>query len=130
MRKYLLVFIFLLSGCYTSPVSNVDATPINKDRLYSYQEQSDSTIIVTRDSGLFAGGCKVDFHIDGKLAASFKPKETANFYVSAGKHIIAVNACGGGALIENSITLDNGETSRYRIYIDEAGTRLMPTAVQ
>ncbi|MCT8165018.1 MULTISPECIES: hypothetical protein [unclassified Pseudomonas] len=117
----------LLAGCATSPISAEKAKPVPADRVYSFQAEAESQLVVTRDSGLQGSGCKLRFHIDGKAAADFYAAEVARFGVPAGKHIIAVEPvgiCGGSGIYEAEVTLAKGESVRRRI----SGIGVYPTA--
>ena len=121
------VLLALLAGCATTPISPDKADPVPTERLYSYQGEGDSYLVVTRDSGLQGSGCKLRFHIDGKAAADFYAAEVARFGVSAGKHIIAVEPvgiCGGSGIYEAEVTLAKGESVRRRI----SGVGVYPTS--
>ena len=83
----------IIAGCATSPVPSSQATQVPKDRLYAYQSPSDkanSTIVVTRDSGLLGGGCFVGFWVDDILAGRFDTGETSAFYIEPGERVLRV----------------------------------------
>lgn len=120
---FLFLFIFLTSGCYTNAVAINEAKTINNDRVYAYQEENDSVIVIVRDSGVFAHFCTVDFYIDGVLAAGFNPSEIAKFNVKEGKHNLSIRACGEPNTV--NININKGEILKYRIYIGGASFKLI-----
>ncbi|QLG93875.1 hypothetical protein HZF02_18845 [Pseudomonas yamanorum] len=105
----------ILVGCSVKPVTAQEAKPISPDRQYAYSGKDEASLVVTRDKGWYEGdgGIRVDFLIDGKLAAKVNTGEVVQFGLKAGSHIIAVTI--GGTLVEREVNLKAGETIRRRI---------------
>lgn len=123
-KSILLLSLFYLSGCYTNQIAENEAKSISPQRLYSFQKENDSEVVIIRDSGTFYYFCIADFYIDGVLAAGLGPSEIAKFYVSAGEHNLSIRSCGAPKTIH--VNIDKGETQKYRIYIGGASFKLIP----
>lgn len=124
-------FIGMLSACSTSPITPGQGDPVPPSRLHSLKSQGGSTLIVTRDSGMFGSGCNYRLYVDNDLAAEFASGEVATFNIAPGKHILGLrtsSACGGGALKESELEIKAGETARRRISLDSGGYYLSPTS--
>lgn len=125
MKKTILLLLCIyLSGCYTNKITENNTKLVSPQRLYSFQKEDDSNIMIIRDSGAFFYLCTVDFYIDGILAAGFKPSERAKFYITAGDHNLSIRSCGEPNTIH--VSLNKGETKKYRIYIGGASFKLIP----
>lgn len=89
MRKLIFALLVMTaSGCATEAVLPSKAEPAPSDRVFLYQqktEQTDSTLIVVRDSGYLGSGCFTGVYINGKRAASLEPSEKAVFYLQSGE---------------------------------------------
>lgn len=136
MKKVLLAFMFLcVAGCtMQEPISSKDAAPIDKSRVYLYQEANDATLVVTRDKGYRGSFCSVTFYIDGNLAARFDSGVTSTFYVAGGSHVLGVSSdgvCTGASLQEYEIMMKKGETIKRRISVTGAGDIVIsPTSLE
>lgn len=129
MKKLLITAaIALLAGCANQPVSFSEAQPVPADRIYAFQAPADSTVFVTRDSGLLGVALKTNLYIDGILAAKFSSGESASFGVTQGSHIMGVKAdIGGGMLSEREITVKLGDRPHQRIVVMMDHVDIMPT---
>ena len=130
MRRFigLLVLAIVLAGCSTSQTSEADVLVAKPENLYAYQEktvENNSTIIVTRDSGLIGVGGAFAFYLNGKLVARLYRQERAVFYVPSGEFLLGYGSVGGlvkdGPRIERETILKAGETKRFRLFIDQDG---------
>lgn len=130
MKKPLLLATALLTGCANQPIEFSKAQPIPEQRLYAYQSENDATLKVTRDSGFIGAALRTDFYIDGVLAASFRPGESAVFGIPAGSRIIGAKAAAGraGMLTERELNAKPGDTIRRRLTILIDHVDIMPTA--
>lgn len=141
MKKLLLVLAVVgMAGCSTSPVTAEKAKAVPKDRIL-LESQGNSTIIITRDNGWFAGGgCFVSALIDGKPFARIGTGETTSIKVQDGRHILAITGdkdgkglCGfqiGQPIKENSTEIKPNEIQKFRITGDtSSGLDLRPTSI-
>jgi len=128
-----------LTGCTTAPPAADRAVPVPQDRIFAHGANGpQADLIVTRDSGAIGAGCKVGFFIDGKIAATLKPSETASFSLDRGTHLIGVGNDPNGAglcaihtmtLKEQAFTSPSPALRRWRISMDmNGGTFLTPTS--
>jgi len=128
-----------LAGCTTAPPTADRTTPVPTDRIFAHGANGlEADLIVTRDSGAIGAGCKVGFYIDGKIAATLKPVETASFSLEPGNHLIGVGNDPNGAglcaihtmtLKEQAFTAPSPALRRWRISMDmNGGTFLTPTS--
>lgn len=84
--------------------------------------------MITRDRGFTGSACNAKITIDKNRAGDLAAGETAKFMISAGDHIIAFSACGGG-LKEVQINAIPSAAMRYRISIDPSMSMdLAPTS--
>ncbi|MEL7553662.1 hypothetical protein [Pseudomonas protegens] len=105
-----------LVGCSSEPVTAQEAKPISSDRQFAYSDSDEATLVVTRDKGGYEGKSTihVDFLIDGKPAASIRPREVVKFGLKAGTHILGVSIK-GSPVVEREVSLKAGEVTRRRI---------------
>lgn len=129
MKKLLITAtIALLAGCANQPVSFSEAQPVPENRIYAFQAPDESTIFVTRDSGLLGAALNINFYIDGVLAAKFSSGESASFGMDRGSHILGVKAdIGGGMLSEREIIIKSGDKPHQRIVVMMGHVDIMPT---
>lgn len=131
MNKLSLAFILivLITGCATEPVKFEDAKQVPPERLFLYQDNNkQSKLLVTRDSGFLGSACNINFYIDGKIAGKFSTHEKATFYIDEGNHILgSENNCNIG-IAETDININQNEEVRIRLYIDYGGVRVSKTA--
>ena len=106
----------ILIGCSGKPVTAQEAKPISLDRQFAYSENDEATLVVTRDKGGYEGKgtIHVDFSIDGKPAASIRPREVVKFGLKAGTYILGVSIK-GSPVVEREVTLKAGDVIRRRI---------------
>lgn len=73
-----------LCGCATTATPLSEATPLPLDRvlLKTAPKPHDTTVVVTRDSGLMDSGCYISLLINGKLAARFGTRETTTYFLA------------------------------------------------
>lgn len=138
MRKLLLIiFVSLgLIGCSTTPPSQNEIKNVPMDRVFSYQNNDSSNIIVVRDKGIVGSACFINFFINGKESAKLETKERASFYVPSGEIILGASLEGRGLCSfnaprrERSFILKVGDVRYFRLSIDPNGnTDIMPTTL-
>ena len=132
MRILLVVLatlIFVITGCATTPVSPSTAKPVASDRLFAFQERTqttNATVVVTRDKGFLGSGCYLSFFLSGTHAARFDVGETAQFHVEPGEillrsgpDLMGQGLCGFGQdyWMQRETTLRAGETKHFRLSI-------------
>lgn len=128
---FLAFCITALMGCATSPISADKAESVPASRMYAFNKNTGSQLVVTRDTGFFGAGCNHRFYIDGTLAAEFASGEIARFGVLPGRHVVGVKpsaACGGGGLTEAEVEVRSGESVRRRLSVTPGGLAISPTS--
>lgn len=80
----ILIAAILLTGCATA-IHPSAAKQIPAERVFLKPSADDAhgVIVVTRDAG--TGLCLFDLKLDGRLAATFEPEESATFRVTPGE---------------------------------------------
>lgn len=124
----------LVAGCGTTPTPLSEAIPIEKNRLYGFQEKTETknaTIILTRDSGAAGSACYFGFWIDSTLAARFDTSETAHFFVEPGERLLRVgrDPMGNGLCAnldpsqttQRESTFKPNERKQYRLKLNSSG---------
>lgn len=135
MKYGILLAFLVLCGCSTTPVPPDQAASIPSDRVYAQSEpgQDKLPVQVTRDEGgTDSRFCGVILTRDNKKLATFKPGETATFYVEPGKHVFAAKQasmmCGFGT-VETVANVTQQRPTSLRIYIPfKAGLHISETA--
>lgn len=141
MKELLIALCALgISGCATTPTPSDAAKPIPAERVL-LKSQGQSTLIVTRDNGWFAGGgCFVTVLVDGRSYARIDTGEKVSINVEPGRHIIAISGdregkglCGlqiGQPIKENATDIQPHETQKFRITGDtSSGLDLRPSNI-
>lgn len=141
MRKLFLAAVLLsLTGCTTSAVNSEQAKPVPPARVLNHGA-GESTIIVTRDSGWFAGGgCFVEITVDGKSYARIDTGESISIKIEPGRHILGISGdsqgkglCGfqvGQPIKETSTQTNSNETQKFRITGDtNSGLDIRPSSI-
>ena len=96
MKKYLILiipFLFLLSGCATTPIPISAAKQAPGDRVLAfntYSSDKTSTLTVIRDEGSLGSGCYLALYINKVLAARLGAGEFARFYLEPGEVLLRV----------------------------------------
>lgn len=97
-RSHFFALALLISvvGCatVTPQADQVIAAPAQ--RVLALQAPGEATLVVTRDAGFFGGGCDEAVFVDGVKVARLRPRERAQFGVSAGAHVLGVGSTGRG----------------------------------
>jgi hypothetical protein len=142
MKKLLLFAVLGLSGCATSPVPTT--APMQKPIVILApdvfnQLDNGGAISVARDTGWVSSKCRLRLYLDAKPIADMQPGETALFYASPGKHMLATGPSPESNVLcrsaaesmrrEVSVDVTAGQTARFRQAISANGEpSLMPTA--
>jgi hypothetical protein len=133
-RSALLLAVFTLTGCSSTPVTLDKALPVDNSHLYAFQEKTpdaSASILITRDAAFVAGGCRLGFYINGEIAADFKVSQKASFYLVPGEYRLgsgpAKDAHGlcatGPPPVESETRLTSGQVKRFRMFIDQDGNK-------
>jgi hypothetical protein len=123
--------LLVAAGCSTSPISSQEASAVPSSRLHAFTRKQESTLVVTRDTGILGAACNYKLYIDGTFAAEFGSGETAAFGIKAGSHVLGIAAaapCGGAGLLESEVFVTAGQIAKRRIYINQSGFHLTPTS--
>lgn len=130
MRIAAALVLALLAGCSTTPVSREDAAP---SEIHWQETQlaraGTGTLVLLRDSGFSGAGCRHTIKIDGRLAATMRPGERAEFHLDPGRYLVAVEfgrgMCPNVALSEE-VEIAADATRTYRVLLPGDGaTRLV-----
>ncbi len=127
----LVLALLVVAGCSTSPISSGEASKVPSSRLHAFTNKQESTLVVTRDTGILGAACNYKLYIDGVFAAEFGSGETAAFGLKAGSHVLGIAAaapCGGAGLLESEVVVAAGQVAKRRIYTNHSGFRLTPTS--
>jgi hypothetical protein len=141
MKKLIIALMFAgLAGCSTTPTASETAKPVPLERIL-LASNGDSTLIITRDKGWFAGGgCFVTVLVDGKALARIDTGESISIKVEEGRHILGISGdkdgkglCGyqiGQPMKENATLIQSHETQKFRITGDtSSGLDLRPSNI-
>ncbi|CAH7096753.1 hypothetical protein [Vibrio splendidus] len=129
------VFLFVLSGCATTPVSNDSADLVSSEQIlsdnFSFRTNRSATLIIKRDSGFMGSACNSRIYVDGKPVVDLGTSEYFELYLSEGQYILSAQPNGicAGGLSEIAIDLKVGEISNYRVGMGTNGDYfIVPTA--
>ena len=123
----------VLGGCATTPIASSNATQAPPDRLLAFQERgqdTNATLVITRDQGFLGSGCYYSVTLNGTVAARLDVGETARFYVIPGEILMRVGRdpvgkglCGLGQdeWTQRETVVRQGETKYFRLSIDANG---------
>jgi hypothetical protein len=127
MKSILLAGIVLvLAGCGTATQHDTAIRDAVANRVFLYQSPNDgdATLTVTRENGLFGGGCSSRLSIDDKFAADIEIGEQVTFHLPNGQHSLGLES--SGACQNNPVHADAnigaGETRQFAI--NKHGTAL------
>src|SRR5262249_46646639 len=113
---YLSLAILLLCAACASPDGNVTMVPP------LVQTSGSATIIVMRDSGTVGSDCFFTLFLDGTTAAKLWTAEQTELKVTPGKHLIEVEESCGGERTPVDMTIEAGQTIKYRVITALDGT--------
>ena len=126
---------FVLQGCASTPVTTASASLVPDHRIINKAMMTkgagQSLLIVKRDSGFGASACSTRVFINGSPVADIRTSEKIAIYLKPGKYIIGALANGicTGGLVEESLSIVEGENLTYRIAYGSSGEfSLNPTA--
>lgn len=116
------VAVTLMSGCATSPVTELDANQVPPDRVLAYQTVSGphGAITVTRDSGMLGAGCFLSLFVNGTEAAKVGTSEKVTIELAPGRWNIGVGfdsgICGGASSRRAvQVFVEAGDQLHYRL---------------
>lgn len=131
----------VLGACTTtSAVSPGQATAVPADRVFLMtkpEAEGTGAVVVTRDTGFIGAGCRLGLFVNGDLAASFEPGETARIVLAPGEYLVGAGFPKGAGLCamhsgeprEISIVLAAGNVRYYRIGVRAGdGPMIEPTS--
>lgn len=111
--------ILMLVGCGTATQHDTAIRDAVANRVFLYQSPNDgdATLTVTRENGLFGGGCSSRLSIDEKFAADIEIGEQVTFHLPNGQHTLGLESSGacqtGPTHADTSIGA--GETRQFAI---------------
>lgn len=137
VRKLTILFVvgLALSGCATQPLPTSETRSVTDRAVHNTQlatpRQGTGSVLVKRDTGLMGSACTYRIYANGRPVVDLKAKESFQFYLPAGSHIIGARpatVCGGGTSEAQVIVKENA-TANYRLASGQMGDiRLQPTA--
>lgn len=132
---------FALGACTTtSAVSPGQAVAVPADRVFlksKPEAEGAGAVVVTRDTGFIGAGCRLGLFVNGDLAVSFEPGETARIALAPGEYLVGAGFPKGAGLCamhageprEISIILAAGNVRYYRIGVRNGdGPMIEPTS--
>ncbi|WP_312963906.1 hypothetical protein [Stutzerimonas nitrititolerans] len=130
MRALILLSILVLAGCSTSPVSEGEAKPIPRDRIYASDIVGPAAggraeVVFLRDSGYFGSGCSHDLYVNNRKAFAIRQGEGVTLSLEPGSYFFRLET--GGGLCPNIATsqdleLKSGSSAAYRILLPSDGS--------
>ncbi|HDS1149633.1 TPA: hypothetical protein QDZ66_000343 [Pluralibacter gergoviae] len=125
MKKIFIVLaLFSLAGCSTTPVSPKAAKEV--PAVIKYQKNENKTALtIIRDKGFIAGGCEITIYINGDQLANLDTSEKVTAYVDPGEVIIGAGFIGSGLCHgperkERSFTIKSNTPRYFRVFIDQS----------
>ena len=131
------LFLAILTGCSTTPVSTSDALPAPKERILEqgvkYQSSASNTgqVIVKRDAGTMGWLCTARIFINSNAVADLETSEKISLYLPEGDYIISADPIGfcGGGIVELTTKVKAGSIQYFRYGFSGSGYPvLFPTA--
>lgn len=133
MRNFGIAIVVALAvaGCATTPTPISKATEVPASRIFAVPSTgATGTATFVRDTGFQASGCLFALTIDGTRAALIDKGERATLRVPPGARIAEARYAGNGLCRNDKtgaasravqISVTAGETSHYRIAVDDGG---------
>lgn len=122
----LVVAIFLISGCATTPISSGQADPVPAERQLRFRGPAANTVpvTITRDSGFMSSACATRLFVNGELAAYVRAGERITLNIPTGEVILGAEPDGicAGGLVETQAILQAGRLIQFRIGYDHNGS--------
>lgn len=112
MKPLLFTCCLLLTACANNPTPFAEAVPSTV--VFAFQGGGESTLRVTRDSGLHGAAFSAAVVIDGVHAAELDQGESATFGLSSGDHIVSVEFPGTPPA-SAAFNLQPGKTTTARV---------------
>ena len=109
----------VLAGCGTANQHDTAIKDSVANRVFLYQSPNDgdAVLTITRNNGLFGGGCSSRISIDQKVAANIEIGEQVSFHLPSGQHSVALESSGACQTGPTQIQADiaSGQTAQYAI---------------
>jgi len=103
MRLLILLAIFSLTACATTPLTIDQAANVPGSRILApqllAQASNTGSLVVKRDSGFMGSACTIRVFVDAVPVADLKPSEKVEVYIPLGEHSVVATSngiCGGG----------------------------------
>jgi len=114
----MVLFLILIAGCATRPVSNSEAVPVPDVRILESKYSSSITLMgnvnIKRDSGVFGSACTTRLYINSVPVADIQPSEILSLNLPSSEYIFSVwpnGVCGGGMSEVKSTVTTNSITN-------------------
>jgi hypothetical protein len=118
--------VLVLAGCGTASQHDTAIRDAVANRVFLYQSPNDgdATLMVTRENGLFGGGCSSRLSIDQKFAADIEIGEQVTFHLPNGQHTLGLESSGACQMApaQADVNIGAGETRQFAI--SKRGTAL------
>lgn len=126
MKSILLAGAVLLAGCGTATQHDTAIREAVTNRVFLYQSPNDgdATLTVTRDNGLFGGGCSSRLSIDEKFAADIEIGEQVTFHLPNGQHTLGLESSGACQTGPTQVDANIGAGETRQFAINTRGTAL------
>jgi hypothetical protein len=127
MKSILLAGTMLaLAGCGTATQHDTAIKDAVANRVFLYQSPNDgdATLTVTRENGLFGGGCSSSLSIDEKFAADIEIGEQATFHLPNGQHTLGLESSGACQTGPTKVDANIGAGETRQFAINARGTAL------
>jgi hypothetical protein len=119
-----LLFVFSIVACATSPVGADDAK-LGTAIWNPWQEPAAGTgeLVVTRDKGIMGQACAQKVYVDSHVIGELRTGQKVTVYLPPGQHMAGVQPsgiCGGGSA-GVSVNVIAGQRQVYRIASGQSG---------
>lgn len=132
---FILVFVFVSSGCATSPVSNNNAKMVSKSQIisngFSQYENNLSIVTIKRDKGFLGSACSSRVYLNAEPIVDINSGEYYEVYLPSGSYILSTvpNGICSGGMFEVQFNIDKPTNLNYRIGLGTNGDYfIVPTA--
>jgi hypothetical protein len=135
IKIFFLVLFF--ESCATTPISPQIARSVPKEKISKYAQKShdsDSKIIMTRDSGFLGSANTYGFYINNEFIADLEPSEKVEIFLLAGEYLLGIGPC-KSCILGNSVPTRNIETllkdkqeKQFRMYTTTSEFGISPVS--